>query len=315
MKRFYFLILPIIVLMITGTCWGSAHAQDTQGIQINTLEVQLLPEYEGDSMLVIWNIELSEDTSLPRELMVKIPADAEIQSISLSNQDAGQIAAEAEEGAITIGEWQNVRFTTSSPEIQIEYFDPNLIEENNQRKFDFKWFSTYPVSAILINVYQPLGISEIITMPALPAATEATATITQYSGELGAISPSEIFSFELSYAGKTDTPSYPKLDVISATPIDKTTTGRSAIPLSVVIWLLALAVSILIIVGLNYWWFRKNNMEKRTRTYHSVGIMNPEKGVTYCYECGMRSQSGDSYCRNCGTPLQQSNQRILPAQT
>lgn len=309
MKRFYFLIFPLIVLLITSVDWGSVHAQDTQSIQIDALDVQLLPEYEPESMLVIWKIGLSEDTSLPRELMVKIPAEAEIQSITLVENDGGQILVNAEGEAITIGEWQNIRLTTTLPEVHMTYLDPNLTEENNQRIFNFSWISSYTVNTITINVYQPHGINDINTTPPLPLITDKTNPISQYTGELGAVSAGENFTFTLSYSNGAGTPAYPNLDVVPAMPVDERTTGRSASPLSVILWLIAVAVSILFLVGWYFWWIRKNIMEKRNRAYQGVGTMNLERQVVYCHECGMRSESNDNYCRNCGTALHQSTQR------
>jgi hypothetical protein len=314
-KRFYFLISSIMTLALSGFCWGSAHAQDTQSIHIDTLEIQLLPEYEEDSMLVIWKMALSEDTSLPRELMLKIPAEAEIRKLSLVNQNGDKLLINAEGEAIAIGDWQNIRLTTNSLEILVEYIDPNLIEEDNQRRYVFNWFSAYTVSSISIKAYQPTGISDIETHPPLAEAPSTAKPITQYSGVLGSVSANEYFSFSLSYTRGRDNPSYPKLNVVPAASIDETTTGRSASPLSVILWLLAVALSILIMVGSYSLWFRKNMLEKRDRTYYGVGIMNPEKQVTFCHECGMRSQAGDNYCRNCGTGFHQSSQMNRPPQT
>ncbi len=239
--------------------------------------------------------------------MVKIPAEAKIQSLSLIHQDGEQTSIYAEGKAITIGDWQNIRLTTTSNEVLIEYIDPNLIKEGRQRTFEFNWHSSYTVSSIAIKLYQPAGISDIQTDPLLPSISDDTRPIPEYYRELGAVSANEYFSFSLSYIKENDEPAYPKLDVVPATPIDKGTTGRSASPLSVILWLLGVASSILIMVGVYAYWFRRDMQEKREQTYHGVGIMNPEKQVAFCHECGMLAQTGDNYCRNCGTRLHQSS--------
>jgi hypothetical protein len=300
--------------VFNGVFLGTAHAQDSHAIQIEILDVQLLPEYEENSILVIWKMDLSGDTTLPRELMVKIPARAKIRSISSIEEDESPAPLDTEWEAITIGKWQNVRLTTTSHKVHIEYLDPNLIKDDNQRKYEFNWVSIYAVKTLSINVYQPTGINEMITFPSLLPESDETSPIPQYSGQFEEVSTNEIVTFTLSYSREENNPYYPKLDVLPAMPIDETTTGRSASPWNVILWLLAVAVSILVMVGLSFYWIRKNMLEKRERIYQGVGIINPEKQVIYCHECGMHSQSGDSYCRNCGTPLHQSTQRSRPPQ-
>ncbi len=104
----------------------------------------------------------------------------------------------------------------------------------------------------------------------------------------------------------------PGLDVEAADPVDETTPGRSPSPLSVIMWLVTVAVAILILVGLYYWWFQVDLRDKRERFVQGAGIMNPEKQVVYCHECGKRSRIGDSYCSNCGTELRKPTRFEFP---
>jgi hypothetical protein len=208
-----------------------------------------------------------------------------------------------------IGRWQNIRFTTSSSDIKIEYYDPNLIKEGEQRKFEFHWFSSYPVASISVKIYQPFGVREITTTPSLNTLMDETAQMRTYYGEFGSVPTDEDFSLDLGYVANKNNLSYPTLDVSPAMPVDKTTAGHSASPLSVIFWLFAVAVFVLIVVGLYYWWFRINVLAKRERTLQGVGIMNLENQLAFCYECGMRSEAGDSYCRNCGATLHRTIRR------
>jgi len=239
--------------------------------------------------------------------------EAESLSITRPGQEENQISQEGD--AITTGDWQNIRFITPSPEIRIEYRDTNLIKQNDQREYIFEWQATYPVSSLIVILHPPYGASELDANPPLRASTDGGENPNQYAGEFGDLAAGETFSLHLRYTRNTTNLSYPALDVAPAMPLDETTAGRSASPLSVVLWLLVVALAVLISVGLYYFWFRVNSLEKRSRAYNSVRIINPDKNVIFCHECGMRSQAGDSYCRNCGTSLHQTNQKKRPPQS
>ena len=177
-KRQPFLILAILILFITGTAVDVIDAQTVSPVKIETLEVSLLPEFTQPSMQVIMRIRLTQDTSLPRELLIKIPADAALLALTLSERDGEQRTITAD--TVINDEWQTIRFTTPLREFQIEYNDPNLSKKDKQRDFEFQWLSTYPVESLSVITRQPYGANDITTIPSLTPAPDKSANLIQY---------------------------------------------------------------------------------------------------------------------------------------
>ncbi|MFW5713048.1 MAG: zinc ribbon domain-containing protein [Brevefilum sp.] len=230
-----------------------------------------------------------------------MPAEAESLNVFERSSDGEKIPLSYE--ASEDGFWEEIRFSTEARIIQIEYTDPNIVKLEDRRFYDFRWLSIYPVETLTLTARQPFGAGEIHTEPELED-TETGPDEAMYStGKFGPISAEELFSLNLTYVKNTSNLAYPALEVEPAVPVTDATPGRTSSPLSVVMWLFTVAVAVILLVGLYYWWFKSNVMEKQDRIVQGVGIMNPEKQAVFCHECGMRSRPVDSYCSNCGTEL------------
>jgi len=293
------LFLTIIILM---AAFGQPVTAQTSGrIEIATLDVSLYPEFNRPSMLVMYSIELDENTPLPAEITLQIPIDA--QSLSTTNLDEDDNVISLNTEAVDIGLWKDVHFTAITRNIQVEYYDPNLVKEGVRRTFEFEWLSIYPVNSLRITIRQPFGASNVHSEPSLDRRFTGAGNIEYYTKELGPIPAGNLFSLIMIYTKNPSNPAYPALVVEPAVTINEETPGKTPSPLSVVLWLLSFAVAVLIMVGLYYWWFHTTTVEEQERVVKGVGIMNPEKQVVFCHECGRRSSPGDSYCSNCGTEL------------
>ena len=295
--------LLISAILVTAF-WpiGSIHAQE-QSLRLAAVDVSILPEFNRPSVLVVYEIMLPEDISLPIELIIQVPDDAQVLAVSNRAQDNSLSALENE--VIPIGEWKDIQFTSRTRSIRIEYYDPNLVRNGNLREFRFNWLSIYPVDSLSLIVRQPFGAGDISSQPPLGERIEGDAQYNYYTLEQGPIASGEMFSLSFSYTKDTSNPDFPALAVRAIIPINEETAGRTPPLVSIFAWLVVFAAAMLILVGLYYIWFRTNVLQQRDRLVQGVGITNPEKQVIFCHECGMRSRLGDTYCSNCGTELRQ----------
>ncbi len=303
MNRFKSGIFLLTLLFLFGAPLQNVFSQGQGDLSLALVEVNLLPEFRRPSMLVIYDIQLEADTSLPQELVFQIPSDAELEIISGRNAGGQRVMMDWQ--VVEIGDWKDIKFTTHSLEIVLEYEDPNLIKQEDLRQFEYQWLSIYPVMNLSIIVRQSFGASQIESDPSLGQRMEGLGETFYYQADIGTIPAGELFVLDISYTKDTANLSYPALKVQPAMPIDENSPGRTPPPMSVALWLLAVAFAVLIMVGLYYWWFRANVSSRGERVAQGVGITNPEKQAVFCHECGMRSKTGDSYCRNCGTELRQ----------
>lgn len=298
----------LLILLFLSSTFGQVHAAQSQpAVQLNTVQVGLFPEYYRPAVLVVLDIELAETTAEPVLLTFQVPADSDSLGVSERAEDGESLPVDYETSAF--GKWRDVRLSTSSQNILIEYYDPNLAKEGDLRSYEFQWLSIYSVESLSIVVRQPFGAGEIQSEPPLAAGEAGPDSANYFYGEVGRVPAGELFTLNLMYTKDTGNLAYPALEVQPAEPVSDTTPGRTPSPFSVIMWLLTVAVAVLLLVSLYYWWFKSNVMEKQDRTVQGVGIMNPEKQAVFCHECGMRSRPADSYCSNCSTELRRPNKK------
>ena len=281
--------------------WQPAAAQSQSKLEFYAVNVSLYPEFNQPTMLVMIEIELAEGTPTPVELSLQIPLNTQL--IAITNQGMENDLIPLEYEIDEINQFKEVTLTSTTSAIRLEYIDHNFFKQEDFRYFEFQWFSKYPVKTLSVTIRQPFGVNDIKTDPPLDEAVLEPDNNLYYTKDLGAVPGDESVSLTLFYRKDPGNVAYPSNKIDSTVPINEATPGRTPPPLSVIMWLVAVAVAVLVMVGIYYWWFRTNISGQRDRLVQGVGIMNPEKQVVYCHECGMRSRGGDSYCSNCGTEL------------
>lgn len=302
-----FLALIILLLSLNPM---PALAQN--GVPIDSLNVALWPEYDRPEMLVIYKVELSSDLPLPAELTLRIPAAAgEPNAVASRDVDGGlyNVAYERE----MHGEWAEITFIAPSQEAQLEYYDPGLRKEDDNRTYTYTWPGDYAVSSLSFQVQQPAGAEEFTLVPGLGDGVPGTDGLTYFSAEVGSLSAGDNFSLTVAYQKGTDALSVELADRIQVQPVDPLTAetpGRVSM-LDVLPWLLAI-LAVLLIVGGMLWFWRRSNQELapastgrrgRRRSARPTSPESRDEAGVYCHQCGKRAAPGDNFCRVCGTKL------------
>jgi hypothetical protein len=291
--------LLIILTLLAGMSVQLGYAQTQPEIQLESVSLLLLPEYDQPSVYVIYEINLEESLPLPDTLLIEVPAEANILNVLNFTLQGRPVELSYEESQI--GFWKELRLSPTAYRIRIAIQDPNLVRQGNERQYEHQWLSIYPVNALSVMVRRPQGASEIVSQPTLNVLEDLLEGYQYYSADFGPVPAGELFTLILSYS--KDTGAFSSLPVAPAVPIDHAAQGRTPSPVSVILWLLLTSVAIMIIIALYHLWVRASLADKHERLVHGVGILNPEKQIYFCHECGMRSRLGDSYCSNCGTEL------------
>jgi hypothetical protein len=293
-------ILLISVTLFLGFFTQEAKAQTQGSIQFDSVAVNLFPEFNQPSIYVTFDIELTETLLLPRTLTFQIPANID-DFVVLYLGDEGFF--ESPEVMISQDRlWKYVNFSTPSPTIRVEYTDPNLVFWDNYRSYTFRWTSLYPAFYFSLRIHQPEGISQFEVDKDILETEEEISGIKTSTIRQSPFPSGKLFELSFSYA-KTGEIVYPGYNVEAGDEISEKTPGKVPSPLNLVFWLFSIALFIIIIIGLYFFWFKKRTAKSRGLMVQGVGIMNPEKMAVFCHECGMRSRPGDSYCSNCGTIL------------
>jgi hypothetical protein len=289
--------------------------------RLSNLEIDLWPEYDHPSVLVIYHLTLASETTLPTELTFHIPAAAGEPNAVAVRQPDGQLFSIDYNTQIN-GDWELITFTATLPEIQIEYYDPGLKQDGSQKSFTYTWPGDYTVDKMFLQVQQPVGATNMQITPGPVSQVTGGDGMTYYTKEIGSTTQGQTFSIEISYQKESSQLSVSTLEVQPSAPLSSNSTWlenlRAAIPwlfpesgspYQVLPWILGVLALVLIFGG-GYWYWRtgrEDSTPKRRR--RSKGSTSKEDGTSletgniYCHQCGKRASPGDSFCRSCGTKL------------
>ena len=256
MKKFALLL--VIAAMLLPPVF--AHAQ--QPLKLINLEVDLWPEYDRTSVLVIYHLTLDASVSMPTELAVKIPRSAEINAVAYKDVD-GQLlnVQHTEEIADS---WQIVRFQVALPDAQIEFYDNSLKKEGAQRRFLYQWPGDFQVTRTLVVVQQPVDASATSITPG-PVTSQKSGTdgLTYFFKEVGALNAGQGFELEIGYQKSSDRLTAETMTVSPSEPLPSETTGTSNLNLYLMIGLGVLGL--LLIAGGIFWYWRSNQQNTAPR--------------------------------------------------
>ena len=296
--------LALIILFVLFISISTAQAQDTPSF--DTLTIDLWPEYDRPSMLVIYKAELSPKVALPAEVTLRIPVEAGAPAVVAVGPDANSVADAVYETQV-MGEWLEVSFIATTPAIQFEYYDPRLIKDGALRSFDFTWPGDYGVSKLAMQAQQPLGATNLTVSPLMGRMVQDQVGFTYNIIDVGQIAQGETFDLGMGYEKEPDALSVESLQIQPSATITPGSSNLFSLDQPWIWFLIALGV--VLIGGGGYWYWRTGQEEtqprKRRQRRSSGGGQAgvPEGKTVYCHQCGKRARPGDAFCRTCGTRL------------
>jgi hypothetical protein len=319
-------IIPAVAVFVMGilslVLAFPLHAMAQSQQNIDSLEVDLMPEYDQPSMLIIYHLNLDALTPLPAQLSLHIPAAAG-NPFNVAERHEDQKLYSLEYTTAAKGDWLEVNFTATTRQVQFEYYDPRLTRDDIKRSFVYQWNEVYNVKNFVVLVQAPRDAAQVSIVPALGQGENNADGSTIYTASVGSITAGTAFNLNLSYTRPVDTlPATPPGPVASATnqpqaaaavasPSDWSWTSFW---IGILVGLVAAGVA----AGI-YWWVKMRPAEARGQgrkrhNLHKVGDTSieadkaanqKEKGV-FCHKCGRLSRPDDQFCRNCGTELRRA---------
>ena len=274
-------------------------------VTIANMTVQLWPEYDQPSMLVIVDFQVTAATALPVDLTFKFPKDANLIAVAALAGDGSFLNA-VFDGPKDDGEWQSFTLTVSQSSVyRFEYYQP-LTFNGNQRIFSYLWDGSYAVDAFNILVLEPIDATSFAMDPAYESISQENGS-NYYDSGIVQLASGEQFILNLSYDKTTDTLIFPPQGIQPAAPVDESTPGRVSLNNSLPYIIGGLGV-VLIIGGIMYYWQagRKSFKSPRRRAHAATEEESAED--TYCPQCGARAKAGDRFCRVCGARLRNNQE-------
>jgi len=298
-----------MLILLAVVIPGAARAQDT--VRLSYLQVDLWPEYDRPEMLIIYRAQLAGDVTLPADVTFRIPAAVGApNAVAVKQPDGNLLNAMFEQE--DDGLWAYITVTATTPEIQLEYYDPQIEKIGDERQFEFSWLGDFDVEAMLIQVQQPVGASGMSIEPDLGEFTPGSDGLQYYTMEVGAPAAGDTVTVKLNYQKANNALSVEAFQVQPSAPITGDTQDLTQVNLmSVLPWLLG-AFGVLLVGGGILWYWRSGQeapAAKPTRRGRRASVSSQamhdggdDKGI-YCHQCGKRAAAGDRFCRTCGTRL------------
>jgi hypothetical protein len=298
MRRWFVLLFALVITVLPL----SAHAQSV--IKFSTLQVELQPEYDQPSMLVIYDFQLTKGISLPVDVTFRIPKDGNLVAVaSLSN---GQYLNANFKPLTSDNGWQIIKVNVQTAvTYHVEYYEP-ISRNGKERQFDYTWVGDYPIDDFSLTVWPPIDTTQFAADPPLNSILNADGTIS-WKKDFGALPANQQFNLKINYDRASDTLTKPSSQsgVQPSQPIGVNTPGSFMSTFSNALPYLLGGLGLLLIGGgVVYFWQTGRGGKNKSRKRHSVHAVETEgDSEVYCHQCGTRAHKGDRFCRVCGTKL------------
>lgn len=293
----------IVTIVFIGGLFLSAtwvHAQSEAAV-IDTLAVDIWPDFDRAAVLVLITGILPPDTTFPVAVTIPLPNAADLNAVARITVDNVM----TDDIQYTLG-LDSVTFVTPDARFRIEYYLPYTATDV-QREFTFTWLADVTVNNIEVAVQQPVMATNMHTQPAaVSIGTDSTDGFTYYVLPATAVAAGQPYTVQVDY-----TLSEPVLSV-NRLPLAPAASGAAATGTPAAntgdnwpLWLAALG-GILIIVALV--WQVVSNRQQRQRRPQSqrppkLTPQRPPSAARFCHECGAALQTDDKFCRHCGTAV------------
>jgi hypothetical protein len=292
MRRIFFLILAIAVFIPLG-----AFAQGP--ITIEVLEVEFWPEYDQPEMLVIYHIELSSDTQFPVTMSIRIPAAAGDPFVV-----AVEGVGETDYQRLVEGEWAIITFASPGTTIQLEYYDPSLTKNGDQRSFTYTWPGDFTVNSFQVIAQRPFDATAFETTPALANEVPGVNGLSYLQGTFGQVNAGQQATVKIEYQKPNDTLSIDNPGTAGIGDEVPPDAGGVLDNTWLVVLLAAAGVGL---IGYGVYSYTQSTANRRkarsSRSSRSRSRGGGAKGSVFCHNCGTQAQKGDKFCRECGQKL------------
>lgn len=290
----------LAVLILLGVFAIPFAVEAQTPIKLSMLQVQLWPEYDQSSMLVIYDFKLPDSVKLPISVAMTFPKEAHLVAVASQASDGSLVNTDYL--GPTVGDSvQTITIQIQTPTTyHIEYYQP-LSRTGNQREFTYLWPGDYAIDDISVSIRVPPDTTSIVTDPIMKATKGADGS-SDLIKDFGALAAGQDFPLRITYVKTSDTLTVPPESVQPSKPLGSNTPGR--VLLSNYLPYILGAIGIVAVGAASIYLLQpRNRFAAQKRQTHRPRAETRGKAEVYCHQCGARAEPGDRFCRVCGTQL------------
>jgi hypothetical protein len=287
MLRTLILALALVPGLVAGAPAGGA-ARNAPWLE--TLQIEIWPEFDRPAVLVILKGQIAADVALPADLSLRIPA--------ASGGPAAVAYAAAKTGPLfnlpyersAAGGFIGLNFTVPERFFHVEFYDP-LATGPAERSYQYLWPGDLEIGALHVIVQQPAAARGMSVVPNLGPWTTGTDGLRYGAADLGPVPRGTSRPVEIRYA-KSDPRTSSEILQRGAPLASPSAVTSSEERDAFRLFLVSAAVALLVVgASLVYflWWRRRSRPSAAD-----------EAGGSFCGKCGHPSAAGDRFCSKCG---------------
>lgn len=299
MRKWFLILIMVMVLAFPSLAFAQT------SVALANVTVQLWPEYDQPSMLVLVDYEVAANTQLPINVTFRIPKDANLVAVATYSTE-GTLVNAGFDGPKAEGEWQSFTTTIGTNKGRLEYYQP-IAFNGEQRVFSYVWDGIYAVDSFNISVLEPLDTKSLVMTPKSDSISQDQG-LKYYNKKPVKLAANEKFTLNLQYEKTSDALISSSQAVQPAAPLDDNTTGRVSFSNSLP-YIIG-GVGLLLIIGGVIYYLQAGKTGKKKFRRRAGGKSDEEEGNdsdVYCSQCGTRARTGDRFCRICGSRIKQQD--------
>jgi len=289
-----FLALALLPAVAAGPSGGGAPLRNPR---LESMQVEVWPEFDRPAALVILRGALAADTQLPAKVNLRIAASSGGPSAMAYSAAAGGNLLNLEYERTDTKDFITLRFSVQERFFHVEFYDP-LATGTPERNYTYVWPGDLAVSRLSVVVQEPAAASDFSVLPKLNTTATGQDGLRYYSAELGAQEAGKTLPIKVSYKktdartsaeilqpkAQTNVPAAASATAPAAGSSDEVTKG---------VLVFILAVSLLIGIGMAFLWWRERANTAASRP----------AGAGACTKCGTPRDPEDRFCSKCGAKL------------
>jgi hypothetical protein len=281
-----------------------AHATgEVANARLANLEIDIWPEFDRPSVLVILRGEIAEDATLPAEISLRIPTSAggpqALASAPSANAQLINLTYERTDVQI---DFTTLTFTTPDRFIHLEFYD-RLRTDGADRSYSYIWPGDLAVEQLSAQVQEPAGSTGLSVQPELGARTVIPEGLAYRDADLGAFEAGKPQIIKVQYQ-KTDSRTSAEilgLETANQQPSGEGTGSGDDLPAW---WPVAAVVAAVGIGAGAFVVWRRRGRPARGSSDRPTRAERRRRGVgvnaSVCQRCGAQLRSRDRFCPECG---------------
>ena len=293
MKRKSLMLLIFYMMMPMAT----GFAQNPVSV-IDSLGIEIWPDYDKPSVLVLLTGALPADTRLPASVTIPLPEEARLNAVARIDGKDGNMKDDIFSSIEPPG---TLMFTTPDLRFRVEYYFPYTVNKN-QISFDYNWLADLTVNNFQLRIQRPTSAGTLNTKPATASVVRSGDGFDYHSFPVRIVPAGQSFSLQVDYkisAAQLSTENLPATNTSIQTAELPATPG-SGFGIN---WALAAVVTggLLIIAALI--WSTASRRSSPSIRKPNDSRVERQSRAEFCRNCGEPTDEGDKFCSGCGTEL------------